>query len=101
MAPDVGSLRSLGREVWREVVQKAGAKILSEISNDQCDAFLLSESSLFVFEKKFILITCGKTLLTTSIREFLTHVPAESVEMLFYERKNENVSPRSTLWLSG
>ena len=89
VAPDTGSLRLLGREVWEEVVQKAGAKILSEMSNNHCDAYLLSESSLFVFETKFILITCGKTLLTPAIHQFLRHVPTESVEMLFYERKNE------------
>ena len=89
VAPEVGSLRSLGREVWEEIVQKAGAKILSEMSNNRCDAYILSESSLFVFEHKFILITCGRTLLTTAIHQFLRHIPAEYVEMLFYERKNE------------
>ncbi|MBF0492163.1 MAG: hypothetical protein HQM15_05230 [Deltaproteobacteria bacterium] len=44
---------------WSELLRPCGVKILSSFSNPQIDAYLLSESSLFVFAHHFILITCG------------------------------------------
>ena len=47
------SLRELGRPFWDEVVRRSRAQVLSVISNDACDAYLLSESSLFVLDDLF------------------------------------------------
>ncbi|MEZ6189114.1 MAG: hypothetical protein R3F62_29460 [Planctomycetota bacterium] len=51
-------MRELGCPVWERVVEAARAQILSQISTSQCDAYLLSESSLFVYDDRFALITC-------------------------------------------
>ena len=48
LVPGKPSLRSRGHEYWKGIVAKANAQILSTISNEQMDAYLLSESSLFV-----------------------------------------------------
>ena len=84
------SLRQLPRSVWQEVVSKAKACILSEISNEKCDAYLLSESSLFVYEDHFVMITCGTTTLVDAVMEFLKTVPIQEIEVIIYERKNEH-----------
>ena len=88
--PDVGSLRDLGSGVWRKVVEAAGATILSELENDQCKGYLLSESSLFVYDDWCVMITCGQTTLVAALEEFLRHVSADSIAFLVYERKNEH-----------
>ncbi len=87
------SLRSLPGSVWEEVVTKAGATILSRISNDHVDAYLLSESSLFVFDRKAIMITCGRTHLVEAVGHLFNFISLEQVETFYYERKNE-VFPR-------
>jgi len=83
------SLRAAGDDYWAHIVSTAGAHVLSKIDNDHCDAFLLSESSLFVFDHKMIMITCGQTRLVDAVIELLDRVPAQSVEFFIYERKNE------------
>lgn len=84
-----GSLRSFGEEKWREIVESAKAKFVSSTSTDFCDAYLLSESSLFIFDQRFIMITCGQTVLINAVLEFLKYVPAEKVEGLVYQRNTE------------
>ena len=83
------SLRALGPGRWGEIVGRAGAAVLSTVSGDRGDAYLLSESSLFVFDHRALIITCGQTNLPLALLELLEDVPEESIEMLFYERKNE------------
>ena len=84
------TLRSFGRPFWTAVVQKAGAQILSTLSNDQCDAYLLSESSLFVYDQRLLMITCGRTNLVAAIPEIATRFPVDDVDLLIYERKSQH-----------
>jgi S-adenosylmethionine decarboxylase len=90
VTPDFPPLRSLGDEAWRGVVEAAGAKILSVMRSEHCDAYLLSESSLFVFDDWFVLITCGQTTLVDAVQQLLQLIPTESIAFLVYERKNEH-----------
>ena len=87
--PSSPSLRGRGPEYWQRVVEAAGAEILSVVSNDRCDAYLLSESSLFVFDHKMLMITCGRTRLPAAVSAMLDSIPDEQVRLLVYERKNE------------
>ena len=83
------SLRDRGDEYWIRIVRSTGAEVISMIANDHCRAFLLSESSLFVFDHKIVMITCGRTRLPVAVTEVLNDVPPDKVEFLVYERKNE------------
>lgn len=74
---------------WQGVVELAGAKILSKASNEVCDAYLLSESSLFVWDDRVTMITCGRTTLATAAEFLIDQVGAETIDFLTYERKNE------------
>jgi S-adenosylmethionine decarboxylase len=85
-----GSLRGVPKMRWYGVVEAAGAAVLSEISSAECDAYLLSESSLFVFDDHITMITCGQTRLVEAVVALLDFVPADDVALLMYERKNEN-----------
>lgn len=89
VSEDVPSLRSMGREFWAGIVEKAEAKILSSISSEACDAYLLSESSLFVWDSYFTMITCGRTTLINAVGAFADHVGRDKIQSLIFERKNE------------
>ncbi|KAK6462942.1 S-adenosylmethionine decarboxylase [Scheffersomyces coipomensis] len=54
-------LRCIPLEKWSEILDLVSCKILSMKSSSFMDAYLLSESSLFVFPHKLILKTCGTT----------------------------------------
>ncbi len=84
------SLRSLKSE-WQRVVLASGAQVLSVVSNSDCDAYLLSESSLFVFDQRVIMITCGQTALIRAVQTVFTFVRRQDVELFIYERKNEHL----------
>lgn len=77
------------RDFWSQMVAYAGAKILSEISNEDCTAYLLSESSLFVWKDHLTMITCGNTTLVKAVKFFTTYFKSENIDVLVYERKNE------------
>ena len=94
VTPDSPSLRSLGDETWREVIRAAGADVISVLRNDHCDAYLLSESSLFVFDDYCVMITCGLTTLVDSVERLLQTISADSIAFLVYERKNEHFPER-------
>lgn len=77
-------------------------KVLSVVESDHVDAYLLSESSMFVFAHKIILKTCGTTTLLWGLPRMLeiaakAGFPAHSVKgmsgaavpyRVFYSRKN-------------
>ncbi|MBW3139804.1 adenosylmethionine decarboxylase [Ferrimonas balearica] len=83
------SLRALGKPFWETMVAQANATILSSVHNDDCDAYLLSESSLFVWDDRFLMLTCGTTTLVQAVTEFLKHFSQNELAMLTYQRKNE------------
>ncbi len=85
----MGSLRQLPREFWLEMVSKANAEVLSTLSNEDCDAYLLSESSLFVWHDRFLMLTCGTTTLVEAALHFIAQKGVESIDSLCYQRKNE------------
>lgn len=83
------SLRRFGRPFWDNMVTAANAEILSHLSNEYCDAYLLSESSLFVWDDRFLMLTCGTTTLVDSALLFIEHQGIKGVDFLIYQRKNE------------
>ncbi len=82
-------LRSFDRDYWVQLVAKARAQILSEISSDACTAYLLSESSLFVWDDRMLLITCGTTTLSEAAHFFIDKVGEDNIDFMIFERKNE------------
>lgn len=83
------NFRQFDPAFWHQTVHLAGAKILSKISNAQTDAYLLSESSLFVWDDRITMITCGRTNLVTAAAFVIDRVGPSNVQLLTYERKNE------------
>lgn len=81
-------LRANADRRWERVVAASGAEIISRISTNQLDAYLLSESSLFVWDDRVLLITCGQTTLVDAVPVLLGFLSRREIAWVFYERKN-------------
>ena len=69
--PEGKGLRSLTKSQLDEILAPAECTIVSSLSNDKVDSYVLSESSLFVYPYKIIIKTCGTTKLLLSIPPIL------------------------------
>jgi len=85
-------LRSLGRSDLDLICARARVTILSCISNTYLDAYVLSESSLFVYPYMLVLKTCGTTTLLRCISVLidLGHKLGLEIDWVGYSRKNFN-----------
>lgn len=80
------SLFNLSDLFWKEMVNQASATILSTMKTEHIHAYLLSESSLFIWKNKLLLITCGETHLINSALYFLDHVNKKNLISLVFQR---------------
>lgn len=65
--PLEGGLRRIPRETWDKILDSIRCTVLSTVHSSSTDAYLLSESSLFVTERRLIIKTCGQTNLLAAI----------------------------------
>ncbi|KAJ1449826.1 S-adenosylmethionine decarboxylase, partial [Pelagophyceae sp. CCMP2097] len=100
-SPDVGhenGCRALSRRALDSILDEARCTILSKASNSYLDAYVLSESSLFVYPWKVVIKTCGRTTLLRCLRRLLEHTTCDAagaepalglrLEWVGYSRKN-------------
>lgn len=91
-ALDNQGLRNVDGKLWEEVLDIVKCKILSVIHGTEMDAYLLSESSLFISPHRFILKTCGTTLNLLGLPRILeiaaTHANLPNIYRCFYSRKS-------------
>ncbi|KAJ5602820.1 hypothetical protein N7537_005776 [Penicillium hordei] len=99
-------LKKVPGEIWKDMLDLVNCQVLSVISSDEMDAYLLSESSMFVWPHKLILKTCGTTTLLSGLPRILeiaalfagfpraTAPPSRGITVaaapyrVFYSRKN-------------
>ena len=65
--PPAAGLRTLSRPQLDAMLQMAACEIVSVRSGAVFDAYVLSESSLFVFADRLVLKTCGTTRLLDAV----------------------------------
>jgi len=90
LRPRVYGLRTIPRSVWDEVLSLVKCKIINVLYNDDFDAYLLSESSMFIWNNKLILKTCGTTTTLFAVPRILEearNVGLVHVDNVFYSRK--------------
>ncbi|KAK9887979.1 hypothetical protein WA026_000270 [Henosepilachna vigintioctopunctata] len=89
LSPD---LRKIPRKELDTLMKIVRCEIISFVKNDQIDAYLLSESSMFISKRRFILKTCGTTTPLLCLEHLLLlaeqYAGFTGVEDLFYSRKN-------------
>jgi ornithine decarboxylase len=75
------SLRSISKQEWNTLLEPAECCIVSSASNSSCDAYLLSESSLFVFDHRLVLKTCGTTKILDAVPGILNAAAKTKVNL--------------------
>uniref|UniRef100_UPI00398EEC2A S-adenosylmethionine decarboxylase proenzyme-like n=1 Tax=Pristiophorus japonicus TaxID=55135 RepID=UPI00398EEC2A len=87
-----GDLRTIPRFEWNKLLKNVHCLIVSVTRTDWQDAYVLSESSMFVTMRRYILKTCGTTLLLQAMGPLLELVEQycgfDTIEDIFYSRKN-------------
>ncbi|XP_056634223.1 S-adenosylmethionine decarboxylase proenzyme [Diorhabda carinulata] len=85
-------LRRIPRSKLESLMKVVRCEIISYVKNDQIDAYVLSESSMFVSKRRFILKTCGTTTPLLCLEPLLLlaeqYAGFTEVEDLYYSRKN-------------
>lgn len=66
------SLRDFPTEVWSDLLTPCECQILSQVATAGCTCYLLSESSLFVYDACIMLKTCGTTKPLSIIQPLVT-----------------------------
>ncbi|GME25997.1 S-adenosylmethionine decarboxylase [Neofusicoccum parvum] len=64
-------LKSVPADTWKEMLDLVNCKVLSIVESQDVDAYLLSESSMFVWPHKLVLKTCGTTTLLYGLPRML------------------------------
>lgn len=88
----ISLLNDISNDFWHAMVNCCHAQVLSQVENDHCKAFLLSESSLFVWNDRLVILTCGNTQLVKSVEYFIQQHGVSTIKHLIYQRKNEYFS---------
>ena len=88
-SPNSPSLFEQPAGLWKKIVQACGAEIISCSKFPKIHSYILSESSLFVWAHRLVLITCGKTELSKTLIKILKNFPQDFIEVCFFQRKNE------------
>ncbi|XP_033236164.1 S-adenosylmethionine decarboxylase proenzyme isoform X1 [Drosophila pseudoobscura] len=84
-------LRNISRSDWEDVLSQVNCEIISFSKNDLIDAFVLSESSMFVSKRRWILKTCGTTTPLKCLSQLIKLASLNGYKIitdLFYSRKN-------------
>ena len=68
---DTGTLRAISQERYQEMLNYAKCKILTSMSNEKWTSYILRESSLFVYDDRIILKTCGTTPLLNALDDII------------------------------
>ncbi|TPX37731.1 adenosylmethionine decarboxylase [Synchytrium microbalum] len=97
-------LRVVPKHVWDDMLAIVKAQVLSSVHNEYADAYLLSESSMFIYPRKLILKTCGTTTLLHAVPRILDiareYCGFHHVDHIFYSRK-AFLFPDKQVWPHG
>lgn len=90
---DTGTLRLIPKSRFQEMLNYAKCKILSSIASSDCISYILSESSLFVYDDRIILKTCGTTPLLKALDDIILigqEIYLKPAAVLFWRKNYTN-----------
>ncbi|SOV15192.1 S-adenosylmethionine decarboxylase/ornithine decarboxylase [Plasmodium sp. gorilla clade G2] len=93
----LNSFLDIPKELWEEKLKYIGCSVVSEISenkqerrDERCRVYLLSESSLYIFDNSLFIKTCGKT----RVLFFIPFV----VDLLVYQMTNVGIIEKNCVY---
>ena len=90
LSNDDVDLRDIPRDALDSILDLAKCTIISHQRNEHFDAYVLSESSLFIYPSKILLKTCGTTLLLKSVSALLSAARSRGAQPDFLQFSRSN-----------
>jgi S-adenosylmethionine decarboxylase len=81
-------LNDIEHNFWYQMVSACQASIVSTINTTQCKAFILSESSLFIWKNRLMILTCGTSPLINAVEFFMQQFKQLPLHII-YQRQQE------------
>jgi S-adenosylmethionine decarboxylase len=88
--PKDGGLRTYDRKYWSDIIALLNGSILLHTPEKNFDAYLISESSLFVYNDRIIILTCGTTLLLKTLPAFIEAASKIGLEVSWFQYSRKN-----------
>mmetsp|Transcript_37222 Transcript_37222/g.72628 ORF Transcript_37222/g.72628 Transcript_37222/m.72628 type:complete len:402 (+) Transcript_37222:360-1565(+) len=85
-----GGMRTYRREHWDQVVGLLQGCILLEDVQEHFDVYLISESSLFVYNDRVVILTCGTTTLLKTLSEILGSAERVGLKVSYFQYSRKN-----------
>ena len=90
LLPADGGLRTYNRQYWSDIIALLNGSILLHDPQEKFDAYLISESSLFVYNDRIVILTCGTTLLLKTLRPFIDAAAGIGLEVSWFQYSRKN-----------
>ena len=88
--PNHGGLRSYHRQYWSDIIAILNGCILLHDAEEKFDAYLISESSLMVYNDRIVILTCGTTLLLKTLPAFIDAAAKIGLEVSWFQYSRKN-----------
>jgi len=88
--PNNGGLRTYNRKYWSEIIAMLNGSILLHDALEKFDAYLISESSLLVYNDRIVILTCGTTLLLKTLPAFISAAAKIGLEVSWFQYSRKN-----------
>jgi len=85
-----GSMRSYRRQFWSECIALLNGSILLHEDQEGFDTYLISESSLFVYDDRVVILTCGTTLLLKTLPVIVQAGADIGLEVSWFQYSRKN-----------
>ena len=82
--------------LWEHIVNASNARIVSKITSGKTVAYILSESSLFIWPTRILMMTCGNSNPIRALPELLGVLNKKSIARFCYERKTFSLSTQQS-----
>jgi len=83
-------LRTYGLKHWSAVVATLNGTIIKNDTSEEFDLYLISESSLFVYSDRVIILTCGTTTLLKALPSILESGRNLDMDMIWFQFSRKN-----------
>ena len=90
------NLRALGVDYWHDVAEAAGVEVHSHLADESCDAFILSEASLLVFDRRVLMMARGQMRPHLALLKIVERVGASNIRSMIYKRLQTTTFPDDT-----
>lgn len=83
-------LRTFRRAHWDKIVGLLNGCILKEDEQEHFDVYLISESSLFVYRDRIVILTCGTTTLLKTLQAILDSAEEVGLKTSYFQYSRKN-----------